>query len=60
MKEIFNVRVKIILLDVGSLEAIPKLFVKKLEEIVISVGIGQNQKPVLLGTAITLRKALKI
>jgi len=60
LKKIWNVRMKIIPLVVGSLGAIPKQFDKRLKEIGISVGIGQVQKTVLLGTARILRKVLEI
>ena len=60
LKKLWNLRVKIIPLVVGSLGAIPKQFDKRLEDIGVSVGIGQVQKTVLLGTARILRKVLEI
>ena len=60
LKKLWNVRMKIIPLVVGSLGAIPKQFDKRLKDIGISVGIGQVQKTVLLGTARILRKVLEI
>ena len=51
---------KIIPLVVGSLGAIPKQFGNRLKEIGVTAEIGQVQKTVLLGTARTLRKVLKI
>ena len=51
---------KIIPLFVGSLGAIPKQFGNRLKQIGITVGTAQVQKTVLLGTARTLRKVLKI
>ena len=53
-------RAKIILLAVGSLGAIPEQFGNRLKEIGVTAEIGKNQKTVLLGTAIILRKVLEI
>ena len=60
LQKIWNVRVKIILLAVGSLGAIPEQFGNRLKEIGVTAEIGKNQKTVLLGTAIILRKVLEI
>ena len=60
LQKIWNVRVKIIPLVVGSLGAIPKQLGNRLKEIGITAEIGQVQKIVLLGTARILRKALEI
>ena len=60
LQKIWNVRVKIISLVVGSLGAIPKQFGKRLKETGITAEIGQVQNTVLLGTARTLRKVLEI
>ena len=57
---IWNVKVKIIQLVVGSLGAIPKQFVNRLKQIGITVGAAQVQKTALLGTARILRKFLEI
>ena len=60
LQKIWNVRVKIIPLVVGSLGAIPKQFGNRLKETGITAEIGQVQKTVLLGLARILRKVLKI
>ena len=60
LQKIWNVRVKIIPLVVGSLGAIRKQFGKRLKEIRVTAEIGQGQKTVLLGTARILRKVLEI
>ena len=60
LQKIWNVRVKIIPLVVGSLGAIPKQFSNRLKETRITAEIGQVQKTVLLGTARILRKVLEI
>ena len=60
LKKIWNVKLKIIQLIVGSLGAIPKQFGNRLKQIGITVGTGQVQKTVLLGTARILRKVLEI
>ena len=60
LQMIWNVRVKIIPLVVGSLGAIPKQFSKRLEENGITAEIRQVQKSVLLETTRILRKVLEI
>ena len=59
LQKIWNVKVKIIPLVVGSLGAIPKRFGNRLTQIGITIGTAQVQKTVLLGTARILRKFLK-
>ena len=59
-RRIWNVKVKIIPLVVGSLGAIPKQFGNRLKQVGIAVGTAQVQKTVLLGTARILRKILEI
>ena len=51
LQKIWNVKVKIIPLVVGSLGAIPKQFGNRLKQISITAGTVQVQKTVLLGTA---------
>ena len=60
LQKIWNVKVKITPLVVGSLGAIPKQFGNRLKQIGIAVGTAQVQKTVLLGTARILRKVLEI
>ena len=60
LQKIWNVKVEIISLVVGSLGAIPKQFGNRLKQIGITVGTAQTQKTVLLGTARILRKVLEI
>ena len=60
LQKIWNVKVKVIPLVVGSLGAIPKQFGIRLKQIGIAVGTAQVQKTVLLGTARKLRKVLEI
>ena len=60
LQKIWNVKVKIIPLVVGSLGALPKQFGNRLKQIGITVGTGQVQKTVLLRTARILRKVLEI
>ena len=60
LQKIWNVKVKIIPLVVGSLGAIPKQFGNRLKQIGITVGTAQVQKTVLLGTARILTKVLEI
>ena len=60
LQKIWNVKVKIIPLVVGSLGAIPKKFGNRLKQIGITVGTIQVQKTVLHGTARILRKVLEI
>ena len=59
LQKIWNVKVKIIPLIVGSLGVIPKQFGNRLKQIGITAGTAQVQKTVLLGTARILR-ALEI
>ena len=59
-QKIWNVKVKIIPLVVGSLGVILKQFGNRLKQIGITLGTAQVQKTVLLGTARTLRKVLEI
>ena len=60
LQKIWNVKVKIIPLVVGSLVAIPKQFDNRLKQIGITAGTAQVQKTVSLGTARILRKVLEI
>ena len=60
LQKIWNVKVKIIPLVVGSLGVIPKQFGNRLKQIGITSGKTQVQKTVLLGTARILRKVLEI
>ena len=60
LQKIWNVKVKIIPLVVGSLGAIPKQFGNRLKQTGIAVGTAQFQKTVLLETARILRKVLEI
>ena len=60
LQKIWNVKVKIISLVVGSLVAIPKQFGYRLKQIGITVRTAQVQKTVLLGKARILRKVLEI
>ena len=60
LQKIWNVKVKIIPLVVGSLGAIPKQFGNRLKQIGMTVGTAQVQKAVLLGTDRILRKVLEI
>ena len=60
LQKIWNVKVNIMPLAVGSLGAIAKQFGNRLKQIGIAVGTGQVQKTVLLGTAGILRKVLEI
>ena len=59
LQKIWNVKVKIIPLVVGSLGAISKQFGNRLKEIGIT-GTAQVQKIYLLGTARILRKVLEV
>ena len=59
LQKIWNVKVKIIPLVVGSLGAIPKQFGNRLKQIGITVGTAHFQKTVLLATARILRKVLE-
>ena len=60
LQKIWNVKVKIIPVAVGSLGVIPKQFGNRLKQIGIIVGTAQVQKTVSLGTARILRKVLEI
>ena len=60
LQKIWNVKVKIIPLVIGSLGATPKQFGNRLKQIGITVGTAQVQKTFLLGTARILRKVLEI
>ena len=60
LQKIWNVKMKIIILAVGSLGAIPKQFGNRLKQVGITAGTAQVQKTVLLGTARILRKVLEI
>ena len=60
LQKIWDVKVKIIPLVIGSLGAIPKQFGNRLKQIGITVGTAQVQKTVLLGTARILKKVLEI
>ena len=59
LQKIWNIKVKIIPLVVGSLGAIPKQFGNRLKQIGITAGTPQVQKTVLLGTTRMLRKVLE-
>ena len=56
----WNVKVKIIPLVVGSLGAIPKQFDNRLKQIGITAGTAEVQQTVLLRTARVWRKVLEI
>ena len=60
LQKIWNVKLKIIPLIVGSLGAIPKQFGNRLKQIGITGGTAQVQKIVLLGTTRILRKVQEI
>ena len=60
LQKIWNVKLKIVPLAVGSLGAIPKQFGNRLKQIGIAVGTVQVRKIVLLGTARILRKVFII
>ena len=60
LQKIWNVKVKIIPLVVGSLGAIPKQFGNRLKQIGITAGTAQVRKTVLFGTTRILRKVLEI
>ena len=60
LQKIWNVKMKMIPLVIGSLGAIPKQFGNRLKQIGITVGTAQVQKTVQLGTARKLRKVLEI
>ena len=60
LQNIWNVKLKIIPLVVGSLGATHKKFGNILKQIGITAGTAQVQKTVLLGTTRILRKVLEI
>ena len=60
LQKIWNVKVKIIPLVVGSLGATPKHFGNRLKQIGVTVGTAQVQKTVLFGMARILRRVLEI
>ena len=60
LQEIWNVKVKIIPVAVGTLGSVPKQFGNRLKQIGVTAGTGQVQKIVLLGTSRILRKVLEI
>ena len=60
LQKIWNVKVKMIPLFVGSLGVIPKQFGNRLKQIGITAGTTQVQKTVLLGKSRILRKVLEI
>ena len=60
LRKIWNIKVKIVPLIVGSLGAIPKQFGNRLKQIGITVGKTQVQKTVLFGTAVILKKVLEV
>ena len=60
LQKIWNVKVKIIPLVVGSLGPIPKKFGNRLKQFGIAVGKVQDQKTVLPRTTRILRKVLEI
>ena len=60
VQKIWNVKMKIIPLVLGSLGAILKQFGNSLKQISITVGTTQVQKTFLLGMARILRKVLEI
>ena len=60
LQKIWNVKVTIRPLVVGSLGAIPKQFGNRLKQLGITAGTAQIQKTVLPGMARILRKVLKI
>ena len=60
LQKIWNVKVKIIPLVVGSLGAFSKHFGNRLKQIGITAGTAQVQKTVLLKTARIFRRVLDI
>ena len=60
LQKIWNVRVNIIALVVGSFGAIPTQFRNRTKETGITSKIGQIQRTVLLGTSRKFRQVLKI
>ena len=59
LQKIWNVKVKIIPLAVGSLGVIPKQFGNRFKQIGITAGTAQIQKTFLLGTARILERFFK-
>ena len=60
LQKIWNVKLKIIPLVVGSLCAVPKQLGNRLKQIGITAGTTQVQKTILLGTARILTKVYEI
>ena len=60
LQKIWNVKVKIIPLVVGSLGVVPKRFGNRFKQIGMTAGTAQFQKTVLLGTTRIFRKVLEI
>ena len=60
LQKMWNVKVKIIPIVVGSLGAIPKKIGNRLKQIGIAAGTAQVQKTVLFGTARLLGKVFEI
>ena len=60
LQKIWNLRMKIIVLVVGSLGVIPTKFSNRPKEIGATAEIVKVQKAVLLGTPRILRKVLEI
>ena len=60
LQKVWNVKVRIITLVVGSLGTIPKQFGNRFKQIGITAGTTQVQKTVLLGMARILTKVLEI
>ena len=59
LQKIWNVKVKIVPLVVGSLGTIPKQFGNRLKQIGVTAGTAQVPKTVLLGTARILKKVIE-
>ena len=60
LRKIYNMRLKIIPLVVGSLGTIPRQFGNRLKEPGITTEIEQVQKTILLETARILKKVLEV
>ena len=60
LQKIWNVKLKIIPLSVGSSGAISKQFGNRLKQSGITAGTAQVQKTVILGTARILKKVLEM
>ena len=60
LQKIWNIKVNIIPLAVGSLGATPKQFGNRLKQIGITVATAQVQKKVLLRTARIVKKVLEV